>query len=100
MKAAIYGRVSTMARFKRACRKAGLDDLHFHDCRHTFATRLIQAGVDLYTVQRLLGHKSPAMTARYAHHSTESLRSPVEVLDKLEISTNLAQFKKRKNGSN
>jgi integrase len=80
--------------FKKACRKAGIEDLHFHDLRHTFATRLIQAGVDLYTVQRLLGHKTPGMTQRYAHHSTESLRSSVEVLDKLESVTILAQLEK------
>ncbi|HKP00990.1 MAG TPA: tyrosine-type recombinase/integrase, partial [Nitrospiraceae bacterium] len=49
--------------------------------RHTFATRLVQAGVDLYKVQRLLGHKSPMMTQRYAHHYPESLRDGVEILD-------------------
>jgi len=85
--------------FRKACRKAGLDDLHFHDLRHTFATRLIQAGADLYTVQRLLGHKTPAMTQRYAHHSTESLRSTVEILDKLDSVTNLSQLKEVGSGS-
>ena len=55
---------------------------HFHDLRHTFATRLVQAGVDLYKVQRLLGHKSPMMTQRYAHHYPESLRDGVEILDR------------------
>ena len=80
--------------FRRACRKAGLDDLHFHDSRHTFATRLVQAGEDLYRVQKLLGHKTPAMTMRYAHHSTESLRSSVEVLDKLGSGTKSVQLEK------
>jgi hypothetical protein len=46
----------------------------------TFATRLAQQGVDLYTIQRLLGHKSPIMTQRYAHHSPESLRWAVDRL--------------------
>jgi len=68
--------------FYVARKKAGLDNFRFHDLRHTFATRLVQAGVDLYKVQRLLGHKSPAMTQRYAHHSPESLRDGVGVLDK------------------
>jgi integrase len=67
--------------FRRAVREAGIENLRFHDLRHTFATRLVQAGVDLYKVQRLLGHKSPDMTQRYAHHSTESLREGVEILD-------------------
>ncbi|MDE3219500.1 MAG: tyrosine-type recombinase/integrase, partial [Nitrospirota bacterium] len=40
----------------------------------TFATRMVQAGIDLYKVQRLLGYKSPIMTQRYAHHYPESLR--------------------------
>jgi integrase len=44
---------------------------------------LTQAGVDLYRVQRLLGHKSITMTMRYAHHHPESLRSSIEVLDSL-----------------
>lgn len=64
--------------FSLACARAGVADLHFHDLRHTFATRLVQNGVDLYTLQRLLGHKNFQMTTRYAHHSTESLRRAVE----------------------
>jgi hypothetical protein len=47
---------------------AKIQDFHFHDLRHTFALRNVQVGVDLYNVQRLLGHKSPIMTQRYAHH--------------------------------
>jgi hypothetical protein len=62
--------------------KAGIVDCHFHDLRHTFATRLVQSGIDLYKVQRLLGHKSPIMTQRYAHHYPESLRDGVEILDR------------------
>jgi site-specific recombinase XerD len=65
-----------------AMAKAGVVNCHFHDLRHTFATRLVQAGVDLYKVQRLLGHKSPLMTQRYAHHFSESLRDGVDILDR------------------
>ena len=64
--------------FKKACRLAGIKDLHFHDMRHTAASRWVQGGVDLYIVQRLLGHKNPIMTQRYAHHSVESLRKAIE----------------------
>jgi integrase len=68
--------------FDKAIDKAGLQDFHFHDLRHTFATRLVQNGVDLYKVKELLGHKTITMTMRYAHHYPESLRTSVEVPDK------------------
>ena len=77
-----------------ALEKAKMTDFHFHDLRHTCATRMVQAGVDLYKVQRLLGHKSPIMTQRYAHHYPESLRDGVDALDVgRAVSTNLAQLR-------
>jgi len=39
----------------------------WHDIRHTFASRLVMAGVPLKAVQELMGHRSIEMTARYAH---------------------------------
>jgi site-specific recombinase XerD len=54
-----------------------------HDLRHPYATRLVQAGVDLYKVQKLMRHKSPIMTQRYAHLYSESLRDGVETLDRI-----------------
>ena len=75
-------------------KKAQLTDFHFHDLRHTCATRMVQAGVDLYKVQRLLGHKSPIMTQRYAHHYPDRLRDGVEALEvERVVSTNLAQLR-------
>lgn len=72
--------------------KAGIPDFRFHDMRHTLATRLVQQGVDLYTVQRILGHKTGVMTQRYAHHSPESLRVGLSVLERpLRIGTKLTQ---------
>jgi integrase len=60
--------------FKKALKMAGIENFHFHDLRHSFATR---SGRDLYKVQRLLGHKSPTMTQRYAHHYPGSPRDAV-----------------------
>ncbi|MBM4121354.1 MAG: hypothetical protein FJ249_02010 [Nitrospira sp.] len=68
-------------------RAAKVQSFRFHDLRHTFATRLVQKGVDLYKVQRLLGHKTPLMTQRYAHHSPESLRDGVQVLDSVRAAS-------------
>jgi len=79
--------------FYPAMRKAGITRFRFHDLRHTFATRLIQAGVDIYTVQKLGRWKTISMVLRYAHHQPESLGGGAEVLDRLrrENSTKLAQ---------
>ncbi|MGC1455368.1 MAG: site-specific integrase, partial [Nitrospirota bacterium] len=69
--------------FTRTVKLAKIAHCRFHDLRHTFATRLVQASVDLYKVQKLLRHKSPIMTQRYAHHYSESLRDGVETLDRI-----------------
>jgi integrase len=50
-------------------RRAGIRDLTFHDLRHEFGSRLIEAGVSLLTVSHLYGHKSIATTARYLNAS-------------------------------
>lgn len=70
--------------FYAARKKVGLEDLRFHDLRHTFATRLVQAGIDIYTVQKLGRWKTIQMVMRYAHHYPESLRPGVKALDRME----------------
>ncbi|HUT02449.1 MAG TPA: tyrosine-type recombinase/integrase [bacterium] len=57
-----------------ALRRAGLVGFTFHDLRHTAASTLVNQGVDLLTVQRLLGHESLAMTLRYSHLTDRKLR--------------------------
>ncbi len=64
-----YGQrlVSPREWFDPAVKAAGLKDFTWHCLRHTFASRLVMAGVDLRTVQELMGHKTIQMTVRYAH---------------------------------
>ncbi len=57
---------------------AKLKNFRLHDCRHHFASKLVQAGVDLYAVKELLGHSEIAMTERYSHLAADNLRAAVE----------------------
>jgi excisionase family DNA binding protein len=66
--------------FRAACRRAGIKGLRFHDLRHTFASRLIEAGADIITVRDLLGHSSVKLTERYTHSSGEQKRRAVDLL--------------------
>jgi integrase len=63
---------------------AGIDDprlrICFHSCRHSYASWLIEQGADLYTVQKLLGHKTNVMTKRYAHLSENRLTDGAKAL--------------------
>jgi len=56
------------------------DKVVFHSLRHTFASWLVEAGVDLYTVKTLLGHQTLAMTERYSHLSQGALQQAVAKL--------------------
>lgn len=59
-------------------RQAGIEDFRWHDLRHTWASRMAQAGVPTQALQKLGGWQSVAMVNKYAHHDVESLRSFVE----------------------
>jgi len=91
-----YGNVRRS--FATALRKAEIKDFHFHDLRHTYASQLAMAGIDLKTIQEELGHKDFKMTQRYAHLSPGYKRVKIdyfcnqfrESVEK-KISTNSAQ---------
>jgi integrase len=86
----IHPRVAVCARHFKPCPKitiqrawegarerAGLHGMRFHDWRHSAASALINAGIDLYTVGRVLGHKDARSTARYSHLAVDTLAAAV-----------------------
>jgi integrase len=66
--------------FEAAVKKAGIPSFRYHDIQHTFASRLMMAGVDLRTVQELMGHKTIAMTIRYSHLAPSHQKEAIERL--------------------
>lgn len=69
--------------------KAELVDFHWHDTRHHFASKAVMAGVDLRTLQQLLGHKSLQMVCRYTHLSQSHELAAVEKLCKMPSDSTL-----------
>jgi integrase len=67
--------------FGGACRKAGIDGVSWHTLRHTFASRLVNRGVDIVTVQELLGHSTVTITMRYTHTNLDSKHAAVAKLE-------------------
>ncbi len=68
--------------FFTAMKDSDIIGFHFHDLRHTFASQLVMAGVDLNTVRELLGHKSLEMTLRYSRLSLDHKKRAVDVLSR------------------
>ncbi len=66
--------------WQKVAKAAKLDAFTFHDLRHTFASKLVQAGVDLNTVRELLGHADIKMTLRYSHLAPEHRAAAVAKL--------------------
>lgn len=64
----------------RAIERADIEDFHFHDLRHDFATKLRRSGIGLDVIAALLGHSTLAMTQRYAHLGQQALADAVAQL--------------------
>jgi integrase len=62
---------------------AGVERCRLHDCRHAFASMLVNEGASLYQVQLLLGHASSVTTQRYAHLASSTLRSTSQLVSNL-----------------
>lgn len=71
--------------FRDARKAVGMDWLHFHDLRHSAASEMINAGVDLYTVGAVLGHKSAISTKRYAHLATDSIKDALTQIGRRKV---------------
>ena len=67
--------------FEPVLKDAKVSNFSWHCLRHTFASRLVMAGVDIRTVQELLGHKTIGMTVRYSHLAPKHTMAAVERLD-------------------
>ena len=62
----------------QARKAAGLNDVHLHDLRHSFASNLVNGGVDILRVSRLMGHVNLASTSRYSHLAADQLLAASE----------------------
>lgn len=76
---------SLQKRFDRVCKRARLmeEKLSPHSLRHTFATRALAAGVDIYKVSKLLGHSSVLTTTGYLHMSPGDVNDAAEMVGRL-----------------
>ena len=87
---------STLDRaWQRARARAGLGDVHLHDLRHSTASEMVNAGVDLYTVGAILGHKDPRSTQRYSHLQHAKLAEAVGKIGKKAPHNAEAEGKKK-----
>jgi integrase len=66
--------------FRAACRRAGVENFRWHDMRHTAASWMIDQGVALDLVQKILGHSDIRLTLRYAHRNQDAQRKAVEAI--------------------
>ena len=94
-------RKTTPRPLRRIIKKAGLKNFRpFNGLRHSYASTLASSGkVDLYTLQKLLTHKSPLMTQRYAHLRNEALMDASNVIsDIAKPETNIIELDGHKTG--
>lgn len=84
----IFNQQRTTREFKRLLTAAGLEDIRFHDLRHTYAVNAIRAGDDIKTIQGNLGHASAAFTLdRYGHFTEQMMQDSASRMESFIKST-------------
>jgi integrase len=76
----VFGRHEFKKAWATVLADAQIENFRFHDCRHHFASKLVMAGVPLFTVGKLLGHANTQMTERYSHLAPDALKSAVDLI--------------------
>lgn len=91
-------RMGTIQRwFQPVLKEAQVDGFRWHDLRHTFCSRLVMAGVGIGVVQKLAGHKTIAMTARYTHLSQDSEMEALRRMAEFQRAAQLASSTREAN---
>lgn len=81
-----YSEKSLQEVFKKAKKLAGIKkNVTLHSLRHSYATHLLESGINLRYIQDLLGHKSPKTTQIYTHVSNEALSQVTSPLEQIKI---------------
>jgi len=83
---------SNRKQWQKALKLSGIEHCGFHDLRHTFATNLVMAGIDLVTVSQLMGHKDLTMTKRYSHPTPEHKKRAIESLNFNNLDSKVIQL--------
>ncbi len=78
----VFGQDSIKRAWRSACLAAGIEDLHFHDLRHTAATRLERSGMSGEMIRQILGHSHVTMTRRYLNVTPEVLEAAASAVDR------------------
>jgi integrase len=82
----VWATGSVRTSFENAVGTAKVEEFHFHDLRHTFASRYVMRGGSLPALQQILGHATLAMTMRYSHLGSRHLR---DEMTKTKVPTEL-----------
>ncbi len=89
----VFGIKDTVKRsFASACRDAKIEGFHFHDCRHTAITRMVNAGLPPMEIMKISGHTQWTTFARYVNPNAQTVRKIADVLSDYHAKANFEEF--------